>query len=158
MNDRYQEDFDNTLLSSLLYKTPESNQCYSEHAVGTINGLAKHENIPKDLLNNVRKSLKKAISYSSRIGSNNSEIDGLIRASAIHVTLATTYLVGKEEKSYLSSQPKVIADLVMMTKLALEMKKYVGHSWGVFSLISPVQMLVISDSNKLVLVDCGFVN
>jgi len=170
---------DNPTISFLLHKMLDFNPLYSESAASTIHGLVRHGNIPLYSVNDVLKSMKKTIFYSSNADDDintdtqedtndddhhhknhniHNDSNDVIRATAIQATLAMAYLVGKEEKSYLSSHPKVIQDVVMVTKLALKKKRYAGHMWGVFGLILPMQMLVISDSNKKVLIRCGFVD
>jgi len=72
--------------------------------------------------------------------------------------MGIAYLVGKDEESFLASHPYVIRDLVMVTKLACQQKRYAGQEWGVFGMFAPMETLVVSDAKKKVLVESGYLD
>ena len=135
-------------LRAILQKVTVANPNYSESAAGTIHGLARHGNVPLHLRNEVMQALQNA-------ATGNGTTD-TARGSACQAAMGMAHLVGKDEESFLASHPDVVRDLVMVTKLACQNKHYAGHQWGVGGMFSPI--LVVSDANKKVLVESGYLD
>mmetsp|Transcript_27598 Transcript_27598/g.40879 ORF Transcript_27598/g.40879 Transcript_27598/m.40879 type:complete len:174 (+) Transcript_27598:212-733(+) len=148
-------EFEDEFIRTMLHKVQTGNEKYSESAAGVIHGLTTHGNLPFHLREEVIASLQEVTR-----NVNQSQTTEVERGIACQAAIGLVYLIGKEEKSFLATNPAVVNALIMVTKLARQRQHYagLGHEWGIFGMLAPIETLVVSDANKKILVQNSYMD
>jgi hypothetical protein len=78
-------------------------------------------------------------------------------ATVIRATLATANVLGKEERSYLTTAPELLRQVVDVTSHGLDESTYCGIKWSLKGVMLPLFNLSVSDANKKGLITFGIV-
>ena len=78
-------------------------------------------------------------------------------ATVIRATLATANVLGKEERSFLTTAPELLRQVVDVTSHGLNESTYCGIKWSLKGVMLPLFNLSVSDANKKGLITFGIV-